>query len=106
MEEDTPVESDSNLEKTRSIYKKCINLRLSNLDILKISRDFGGWPLVSHRWKADKEKWTQFVLKAFSNYVFPLIKVHVQIDLFNTSRYEIYVSFSLLLASACCRRFV
>ena len=88
----------SPLLKAKLTYMACANQDRDDSRTLSISRklveSFGTWPLVNKRYVHDEKLgWMHVVAKVTRTLnVHPLLKMSVDVDFTNTSRYALYVS--------------
>lgn len=67
--------------------------RVTINQLLKITKTLKGWPLNSLDWKENSTTWINLMLTAILKYnVYPLFKIEVKLNLFNTTSRAIYVS--------------
>lgn len=78
------------------MYSACISNKksemkyVSNLKVL--INNLGGWPIINHTWNASDYDWIVNVASITRIFgIYPLLKLHVFIDLYNTSQHSIYV---------------
>lgn len=82
---------DDDLKKAQRLYQKCVKDPIKVGDILDITPD---WPLFGNKINS-KRSWISLMTIAISKYnVYPLFKIDVKQNLFNTSSYALYVSFT------------
>ncbi|KAF5269590.1 hypothetical protein FQR65_LT05928 [Abscondita terminalis] len=81
------------LHQARTVYHACFNSNdskyVSELKIL--IKSLGGWPVVTSKWK-ESHAWEIVVAKIIRLLgIYPLLKIHVFVDLKNTSRHALYL---------------
>ncbi|KAF5293776.1 hypothetical protein FQA39_LY03261 [Lamprigera yunnana] len=88
--------ASSHLHKAQLFYKACVNINNEEsvyINELKILiKGLGGWPIADSHWVENEFAWEVSVAKIIRMLgVYPLLKLHVFVDLQNTSQHALYI---------------
>ncbi|KAK4874492.1 hypothetical protein RN001_013852 [Aquatica leii] len=83
------------LHVAQNIYKACVNSTLEARyvnELKALIKSLNGWPIVTPRWRENGYDWEVVVAKIIRLLgIHPLFKIHVFVDLQNTSQYSLYL---------------
>lgn len=94
---ETKQEGHEYFKKAQLMFNACLHNKHPDLSYIKnlksIIQMYKEWPLVSEKWNSTDYKWELIVAKIIRTIgAYPLLKMHVFLNLRNTSKYNLYVS--------------